>query len=194
MPTYSKSEHLLIETARSLFWEYGISRVSVEEICENAEVSKMTFYRRFENKLDIAKAVLDELIQEGVKTHENIMSQDISFEQKINLSITQKIKNAHNISQEFILDAYKNEPELVKYLEKHRKKGERMFIKELKRAQKSGEISQSLKVPFIKYLLNRISEMAHDENLLALYKRPEKMIEQLVHFFFYGIMEKSNDR
>ena len=54
-PDSSKSLDIL-NTARQLFWKHGIRRVSVEEVCREAGVSKMTFYRSFPNKIELAKA------------------------------------------------------------------------------------------------------------------------------------------
>jgi len=35
----------IIDTSKKLFWKYGIKRVTIEEICREAGVSKMTFYK-----------------------------------------------------------------------------------------------------------------------------------------------------
>lgn len=40
----------LIETAAQLFFKHGFKRVTVEEICRTAKVSKVTFYRYFAAK------------------------------------------------------------------------------------------------------------------------------------------------
>ena len=59
----SKKHHALLNTARKLFVAHGIKRVTVEEICRTADTSKMTFYRFFRNKDEIAKAVIDRIRQ-----------------------------------------------------------------------------------------------------------------------------------
>ncbi|RKY44359.1 MAG: TetR/AcrR family transcriptional regulator, partial [Candidatus Neomarinimicrobiota bacterium] len=35
----------IVETGKKLFYRYGIKKVSVEEICKEAGVSKATFYK-----------------------------------------------------------------------------------------------------------------------------------------------------
>ena len=45
----------ILDAAKSLFWKHGIRRVTIEEICEVAGVSKMTYYKYFSNKTAIAK-------------------------------------------------------------------------------------------------------------------------------------------
>ena len=40
----------IVKIGKDLFYKYGIKRVSVEEICAKANVSKMTFYKFYNNK------------------------------------------------------------------------------------------------------------------------------------------------
>ncbi|WP_372931944.1 TetR/AcrR family transcriptional regulator, partial [Mariniphaga sediminis] len=53
----SKKYLEIMKTARELFWKHGFRRVTIQEICEKAGVSKMTFYKHFPNKIDLAKTV-----------------------------------------------------------------------------------------------------------------------------------------
>ena len=52
------SANILVKQARELFWKHGIKRITVEEICSEAGISKMTFYRNFKNKVEIAERVV----------------------------------------------------------------------------------------------------------------------------------------
>ncbi len=44
----------ILETGQELFWKFGFRRVTIEEICKEAGISKMTFYKYFSNKMDLA--------------------------------------------------------------------------------------------------------------------------------------------
>ena len=50
---------------RKIIWKHGIKRVSIEEICREAGVSKMTFYKYFPNKLELVKSLFDILFDEN---------------------------------------------------------------------------------------------------------------------------------
>ncbi|NQV51449.1 MAG: helix-turn-helix transcriptional regulator, partial [Candidatus Marinimicrobia bacterium] len=39
----------ILRTAEKLFMQFGYNRVTVEEICREAKVSKVTFYKYFSN-------------------------------------------------------------------------------------------------------------------------------------------------
>ena len=57
----SKSYQAIIDTAKTLFMKHGMRRITVEEICREASVSKMTFYRLFTNKEDVAEIIIFEI-------------------------------------------------------------------------------------------------------------------------------------
>jgi AcrR family transcriptional regulator len=63
----NKKVKSIMETARDLFWKHGLKRVSIEEICQKSGVSKMTFYRHFDNKTELAKAVFDNVINDSIQ-------------------------------------------------------------------------------------------------------------------------------
>ena len=58
------SYQILFSTAKNLFFKFGLRRVSVEEICKKASVSKMTFYRNFNNKEHIAIIILKDFLND----------------------------------------------------------------------------------------------------------------------------------
>ena len=63
MPTRSALKHeQLLQTAAGLFRQHGIRRVSVEEICRRAGISKATFYKHYANRGELAVAVFDQLV------------------------------------------------------------------------------------------------------------------------------------
>ena len=54
----SNKSQLIVETATDLFMRYGVKRVTVEEICQTAKISKMTFYKYFKNKKVLAEHII----------------------------------------------------------------------------------------------------------------------------------------
>jgi AcrR family transcriptional regulator len=59
MQSASKKYESILITGHDLFWKFGFKRVTIDEICKKAEVSKMTFYKYFTDKIDLAKKVFD---------------------------------------------------------------------------------------------------------------------------------------
>jgi AcrR family transcriptional regulator len=183
----------LITSAKSLFWKHGIRRVTIEEICEKAGVSKMTCYKYFSNKTAIVKFLIEDLFESGVKAYKEIYDSDISYEEKVKKMVELKISNAHEMSQELLDDIYKNQDEeLSDTIENIKKKMIGIYLNDIREAQKSGEIRNDIKPEFMLYFLNNLTVMLTDQRVVGIYQNPELMIADVMNFFFYGIMPRKN--
>jgi len=181
----------LIHTAKDLFFKYGIKRVTVEEICLEANVSKMTFYKHFKNKNELLKTLLLQMYDEAMEKYRSIMEQDIPFEEKVRETIRIKFEGTDQMSQEFLSDYIPHaEPEMLAFVQKRMHETMGLIIKDYEEAQKRGDIRQDIKIEFILWYLNKIVDLMGDEELEKLYGTPQEMIMELVNFFFYGIMPR----
>jgi AcrR family transcriptional regulator len=181
--------------AKSLFWKHGIRRVSIEEICQDAGVSKMTCYKYFSNKTAIAKYLIEEMFESGIIAYKEIYHSDISYEEKVKKMLDLKMSNAHEMSQELLDDIYKNqEEELSETIETIKKRMFGIYLDDIREAQKIGEIRNDVKPEFMLYFLNNLTEMVTDQRLVGIYSNPQQMISEVMTFFFYGIMPRKNGK
>ena len=179
----------LVSIAHDLFMRFGIRRVSVEEICSEANVSKMTFYKYFKNKIELIKYLLNQIFSKQMTEYPRIMAQQVPFPEKVKQIIQLKHEQTTMMSQEFFHDLWKNpNPEIAELLEKLMEKSLNEILNGFKAARENGDIRQNLKPEFILYFLNHMTEMAKDENLLKLYSSPNELALELTNFFFYGIL------
>ncbi|MCK5137209.1 MAG: TetR/AcrR family transcriptional regulator [Bacteroidales bacterium] len=181
----------ILLTGKELFWKFGIKRVTIEEICMEAGVSKMTFYKFFSNKMDLVRTIMDDIFDISLKEYRSIMDSDLPFTEKVSQSILLKREQTKAMSSEFFSDFYGHaDPEMVEYFEQLKNKNIQMIADDYARAQKDGDIRQDIKVEFIIYFLNQLLEMTHDDKLLNLYDHPQDMIMEITKFFFYGILNR----
>ena len=181
----------ILNAAKTMFWKYGIKRVSVQEICKEAGASKMTFYRFFDNKLDLAKTLLDIIFDKGLNEYKEIMAMDIPFAEKVQRTLLAKFRNSQDISQEFITDIYKNqELGLIEYVTERGNAMINLVLDDYEQAQKDGFVRADIKREFIAYQIQKMRAMMLDEQLIALYKNPQELTMELTNFFFYGILER----
>jgi AcrR family transcriptional regulator len=178
----------ILNTARNLFWKHGFKRVSIEEICRKADVSKMTFYRFFPNKIELARCVFDTEARKGVVEFKKIMQEKTTPAEKMNKIMLLKFNGTMDISQEFLADFYSN-PELglKDHIENTTGNLWMEIMEDFKRAQESGYFRRDFKPELIWYLAQKMMEMINDENLLILFGNPHEMIMELASFFVYGI-------
>jgi AcrR family transcriptional regulator len=182
----------IITTSKKLFWKYGIKRVTIEEICREAGVSKMTFYKYLKNKNDLVKQIIEHTLDKAMVKYRKIMQQDIPFIEKARQSIALKMEQTEEMSNEFFEDYFLHaDPELSDFLSQKVAESIGIIMKDYIQAQKKGEIRADIRPEFILYFLNHMTEMAKDQQLLTLYKNPGDLVRELINFFFYGIIERN---
>ena len=183
-----KSQDIL-DAARRLFWKHGIRRVTVEEICREAGASKMTFYRAFPNKIELAKAMLQRLFDESMDEYRAIMAEDIPFEEKVRKQLLLKVKGTEGISAELVRDIYSNQEwGLREYMEQRTEEALKVIMHDYIEAQKKGWIRPDIRPDFILYIFHRMQDWITDEQLLASYSDTHELIMEAVRFFFYGVL------
>jgi len=179
-----------VSKAKELFWKYGIKKVSIEEICTETPVSKMTFYKFFKNKNKLAEFILEEIINEGFERYEHIMNQDIPYPEKIEQIILLKHESSKDISDEFLKDIFQSEEQgLLKIIEASRDKSTNKILNDLKKAQSEGWIRKELNLDFLLYMMNDINNKLFDPKLENMYSNKHDLIMELTNYFFYGIMK-----
>ena len=186
------SSQKILDTAKTLFWKYGIKRVSVEEICTEAGISKMTFYRKFKNKGELVINLLTLIYEQGIADYMEIMERDIPFPEKVNAIVLLKHQASQDLSQEFMKEVYQSEDAKLKslmatYVEKSQRQTRQDFTK----AQQEGWIRSDLKMDSIFYLLGVIQEKIFDQAFLALHDNLHDAIMELTNFFFYGVLNQT---
>lgn len=181
----------ILKVGKVLFWKYGFKRVTIEEICAEAGVSKMTYYKYFSNKMELVKALIETVMQESVDRYNAIMKQDIPFTEKIELQIQMKMEGTAEISSEFLDDLMiHGEPEIMEYMKSRSQEVVGMVYSDYIEAQKRGDIRSDIKPEFIIYFINHFYEMLKDEQLVKMYKNPNELAMELIRFFFYGIINR----
>ena len=190
----SKKFQKITETAYNLFMRHGIKRITIEEICRTAGVSKMTFYKYFNDKNDLALFVLDSIFTKGENRYKNIMDQDVPYSEKVKDIIKMKLEASKDVSQEMMQDLWHNsDPQVADYMTKRTQLVLKQFLDDMIDAQDKGEIRKDLNPHFILYLIGKMQDMTADEKVLNMYKTSQDLVSELVNFFFYGILtgEKS---
>jgi AcrR family transcriptional regulator len=182
----------IVEKGKERFWKYGIRRVSVEEICRESGVSKMTFYKHFRNKNSLVMHIMDSLMEQQVKYYRGFWESDISMEEKVEKTIQMKMDNVRNLSMEFVKDIYLSDEQELKDYFKHRTEEALDMIRyDYREAQEKGLIRNDFSIDFIMYTMNHISEMIQDQRLISLYTNSSDLLHDLLEFFYYGIMPKT---
>lgn len=181
-----------MSSAKELFWKHGFKRVSVEEICHTALVSKMTFYRYFANKTELAKAVFDQVVEEVTGRFKEIMADnETGAMEKMQQILQMKLEGTNDISPEFLQDFYSN-PELglSVHIEKRTREVWEEIIKDFKLGQQKGWFRKDFKPEAFFVVSSKIGEMLSNPSLLQMYDNPQELVMELSRLFAYGIIPR----
>lgn len=186
--TRRDAEIRLKEAGHELFWKFGFKKVTVEDVCKKAGVSKMSFYRYYENKTELAKRVLDNVISDGVVKFREIMTDDDTAVNKMHRFIALKIEGTNNISKEFIADIYGDMgSEIQQYMAKLTAHTITTMIEEFRNAQSRGVFNSNFKPELLFALSNSFIELMNNPVLNKLYENPQEIIIEMVNLISYGI-------
>ena len=182
---------LILKTGKELFWKFGFKRVTVEEVCKEAGISKMTFYKFFTNKIDLVKTIMNNILQESISKYKNIMASEIPYPEKVVALIHLKSEQVETMSSEFFRDYVQaDDPEMISYLQQLSGESMQMFTDDFRKAQENGDIRKDLKIEFIMYIMNHLVEMAQNDALINMYEEPQDLVMEITNFLFYGILNR----
>ena len=188
---YNQKQKAILETAQRLFWKFGFKKVSIEEICRESNVSKMTFYKFYKNKPDLAKKVISLIMDKAILGYNEIMKMDIPFSEKVTKQLILKHELTNEISKEFVLDIFDNDKlGLKEYWQGYADKFSKAIMQDFKHAQKMGWIRKDLNLNFILYYQKKAIEMVYDPEINKMYGSVSELIMEITNMFFYGICNK----
>ncbi len=181
----------LVQTARDLFFRHGIKRVTVEEICQKAGVSRMMFYRYFRNKDAIAMYILEQIFSDAWSKFDEILAEDIPFEEKIRRIAAVKMEMADEYSREFLNELLADEDsECGKFLMKQRKESYEFTRKIYTDAQERGDIRKDIKIDFIMFVMEYLAGIIKDERVQSMYPDMSQLVHEMFALLFYGMLSR----
>jgi AcrR family transcriptional regulator len=174
--------------AGELFWKHGFKRVSVEEICRKANVSKMTFYKYFPNKTELAKKIYSDIVADAENRFREIMDSDASPAEKIKEVIRMKFEGTMNISPEFMADFYTgSDSELISFVRERTQEILSVLRTDYIRAQEKGIFRKDFNVDLLIKMQAKMTELMDDESLTVLYGSRQELIMEFAKLLVYGI-------
>lgn len=188
MKKLNKKGKQLLSGAEELFFKYGYKRVTVEEICRVSQVSKMTFYKYFDNKTDIFKQVILKMYSEGFAVLEEENFLRLSFPEKLENILVLKRQFSEKASREFIEDFMHTDEELAVFFNETTDHYMRKFIGFIRGCQEKGEVRRDMKPEFLMAVLTQMIDWLKTSDIHKIYEDYTDFVLEVNKFLFYGIL------
>ena len=186
--TSSPKRELILKTGKELFWKFGFKRVTVEEICKEAGISKMTYYKFFSNKKELATTILDGVFEESLEKIRRLEAEHETADKTLNKILQLKSEGVHGISKEFIKDLYTNPDDDMKvYMEEKSTMLFTEIIRLYEQGKKDGWVRKDLNVPFMIHFTQKTVEMISKDDLLNFFDSSEDLIMEVTNLLVFGI-------
>lgn len=177
----NKKEQVVL-TAEKLFIRYGSKRITVEEICRQAQVSKMTFYKHFSNKVALVRHIRDLYVEKGFRKFDEIKDLDIPFARKIDCMTQWKVEFGTRINAEFIREMVSIDDVVAD--------AKQRFLNNLKDARTKGEIRNDIDLEFLWMVTEKLYELVKDGTWKAVFTDFSQYQQQVRTLIFYGLLSR----
>ena len=179
----------LERTAKELFWKHGFKKISIDEICRKANVSRKTYYTFYENKTALVIFILKTMVEEIKTSYQKIFEDDIPFAEKMEKMLILKLKMSESLSLEFVSDFYNPDAgEVLEYFTKMTEESIAFSREFFRKAQEKGEMNPNLNLDYLTWLIQRAMELCSSPELLKMFPTAESMTRQISESILYGIM------
>ena len=180
----SKKRRQLIETGKQLFLKHGVKRVTVEEICNKSNVSKVTFYKYFTNKPELLKTIRNELTETGFTKFDEIDQLDITYVEKISLMSEWRMEFFKSIKSEFLDEIIEINDFVKSYNDR--------FINGIKKAQARGEVRKEISPELVGLITEKLREVTIDGRWREIFNDYATYQNHLRKILFYGLLVDEN--
>ena len=190
----SKSISVILEVAERIFFQFGYTNSSMEEIANECGMSKKTIYKHFASKEEVLMECVKRKIDINSKRISDIIySEDIKFHDKIEKIILATSENFKEIDISFLYDIKKSCKEAWKLIENHKLNHiPNKFTDLITDGIKNGYVKKDVKAEIVAYIylsamLNLLdsSFFSNTSNYSIL-----EIIKEIDNTIFYGVIKR----
>lgn len=189
----SAKRQALIEQGNRLFHQHGIRRVSVEEICRQAQCSKVTFYKHFDNKLELALLILERNFHEMIEAQDAILKDEqLCFADKFHRMMRLDREQMQAMGSPLLEDIFSSElPEIQAFLQRLMDEHKERCAEFFRAGQAAGLFNPHVPIELFFYLQQQMMSLFQDPQLQAILPEPTQRTEAIADILTFGIMKPS---
>lgn len=179
----------LMETAERLFVQYGYKEISMDQIAEESQISKMTIYSHFESKEALFLSIILDLMNRHYEQIEKDLSEISSTLDQLNYLLQYSLEGVQLFSLAFYKDIM-TMPSIIErvMLEKNQKNKE-IFGSIIRKGMEKGEIRRGDSEIFVDTLITLLEVLGKKYfNKIQNKHDIENMTKTLFEILKYGLL------
>jgi AcrR family transcriptional regulator len=177
----------LLEKAYELFWKYGYSAVSVDQIAAEAGISKMTIYKHFNSKEDLFLEISKNVIDDNMNKILECMREKYHTIDKIDVIYSYARKYSENFPVVLVKDIIERKSLYDKIAQMKLEKALPVWQYILKDGMEKKEIRQ-MDLDFVSELLMNLPIAVKNMDFLSDADKMMTFYEKFMDFIKYGLL------
>lgn len=181
----------ILAAARSHFFAYGYSALTMDVLAAELGMSKKTLYVHFPTKDALVETLLGEFVGEIRTAADALFSDpDLSFTAKLHRFSETMVKRLARISPHVFRDLQRAAPSLYRHIEELRHHNiPVIFGRLLRQGQAAGMVRADIDPTFaVEFWRPAIQSLMHPDTLERLGLNPDQMFARAVNLFFGGLL------
>jgi len=174
----SKKRKAIVDTTEILFFQHGIKRITIEEICERAGVSKGTFYKYFPNKAGLVNCLVEKWLSEGEVVLQNFQNSEIVFPKRLRTLFEWVGEFYSKMNMEFLDDFIS----IMEQISNFRERALQFYVD----AQKRGDFRSDIRPELLLAAGEKVWELVGDEKIQNYYSSPAELAREISYLFYLG--------
>ncbi|MGQ9802164.1 MAG: TetR/AcrR family transcriptional regulator [Candidatus Saccharicenans sp.] len=187
----------ILEGSRELFFKYGYSRLSMDELAEDLGISKATIYRYFPDKEALLRAVMAETREWILAELQKIVRNDrLLVKDRLTAYLEFFSRFVSGISRDFIRDLRQKLPDLWKELDEFRQQRVLPLVSEvIAEGVRNHEIKSDLDGRlFLEMFWHLVQEFMNPDWIISHDYSPSELLQSIIDIIFYGIFVEEKSR
>ncbi|MGK7394335.1 MAG: TetR/AcrR family transcriptional regulator [Candidatus Cyclobacteriaceae bacterium M3_2C_046] len=191
----------ILETSKDLFYTFGYSKVTMDDISKKLGMSKKTLYKYFDGKYQIMERIVADFKKDMSTGVDKIINDEsLDFPIKLKEMLNLVAKQLSHISPLLMEDMQQNLPVLWEELNNHKKEGaykrfNRLIEEGRQKSMINSHINHKLIVVFyasaIQNLLDpNFMHQIPQEILEEMPKSPAQIFDNLINLIYEGILRE----
>ncbi|MWV43644.1 TetR family transcriptional regulator [Paenibacillus sp. HJL G12] len=177
------------ETTLRMLSAGSSKQIRVADIAKHAGVSQVTIYNYFGSKEALIREVFKNYMLATMQDFETFVRGEHSLKEKIEYIIFQKKQTSHSFHPSVIAELMQEDPEIQNFVKRnYEERSVPMVVELITKCKENGEISENVSIETVILYLNMLNDSSHRLLESTRYRdNQEKLIEEMVQVFFYGI-------